>query len=92
MASALLLERVYGLAARNRVIYLLGEASYIIYLVHPYIIFTVLRVFFKNAAGWSSPMLAILIAVLLALTSALAIAIHVWFEKPVMAFLRARLT
>jgi len=92
VASALLLERIYGMSTKNRAIFLLGEASYIIYLVHPYIIFTVLRVFFKHAADWSSPAQAVLIAGLLALVSAIAIAIHVWFEKPVMAFLRARLT
>ena len=90
--SALVLERVFGLATKNKLIYLLGEASYIIYLVHPYIIFTVLRVVARGAAAWSSPALAVLILALLALVSAISIAIHVWFEKPVMAFLRARLT
>ncbi|HEX7842842.1 MAG TPA: acyltransferase [Kofleriaceae bacterium] len=92
VTSALLLERVFGLSTRNRVIYLLGEASYIIYLVHPYIIFTVLRKVFPHASALPSPALAVLIVGLLALTSVIAIAIHVWFEKPVMAFLRARLT
>jgi exopolysaccharide production protein ExoZ len=92
VASALLLERIWGLATSNRLIYLLGEASYIIYLVHPYIVFTVLRVGLRNAGALSSPVLAVLIVGLLALTSAIAIAIHVVFEKPVMAFLRARLT
>jgi peptidoglycan/LPS O-acetylase OafA/YrhL len=92
VASALLLERLYGLRANNRLIFLLGEASYIIYLVHPYIVFTALRVVVKDASALSSPVLVALIAGLLALTSAIAIAIHVWFEKPVMAFLRARLT
>src|SRR6185436_8005235 len=92
VTSALLLERLFSLSTKNRVIFLLGEASYIIYLVHPYIIFTVLRVVARGAAAWSSPALAALILALLALVSAIAIAIHVWFEKPVMAFLRARLT
>lgn len=92
VASALLLERIWGITTNNRLIYLLGEASYIIYLVHPYIIFTVLRVVVKDASALPSPVLAGLIAGLLALTSAIAIAIHVWFEKPVMAYLRARLT
>ena len=41
--SALLLERIYNISSKNRVLYLLGESSYIIYLVHPYIVFTVLR-------------------------------------------------
>jgi exopolysaccharide production protein ExoZ len=92
VASALLLERIYGIATKNRLIYLLGESSYIIYLVHPYIVFTVLRVVVRNASALSSPVLALLIVGLLALTSAIAIAIHVWFEKPVMAFLRDKLT
>jgi hypothetical protein len=46
----------------------------------------------KHAAAWSSPALALVIVGLLALTSAISIAIHLWFEKPVMAFLRDRLT
>jgi exopolysaccharide production protein ExoZ len=89
--SALLLERLFAVSTSNRTIYLLGEASYIIYLVHPYIVFTVLRLFVKNAA-LGAPALAVLIVGLLALTSAIAVAIHVWFEKPVMAYLRAKLT
>jgi peptidoglycan/LPS O-acetylase OafA/YrhL len=92
VSSALLLERLYGLATKNRVIYLLGEASYIIYLVHPYIIFTVLRKGLHHPEALSSPVLAVLIVGLLALTSVIAIAVHVWFEKPVMAYLRAKLT
>jgi exopolysaccharide production protein ExoZ len=92
VTSALLLERLFGLSIRSRLIFLLGEASYIIYLVHPYIIFTVLRVVARGAAAWSAPAIVALIVALIALVSAIAIAIHVWFEKPVMAFLRARLT
>lgn len=91
VVSALLLERIYGLASKNRLLHLLGESSYIIYLVHPYIIYTALRVVVKDGRGLSSPMLALLIVGLLALTSAFAIVIHVWFEKPVMAFLRSKL-
>ena len=53
--------------------------------------FTVLRVVVKNAGSLSSPALVVLIAGLIVLTSAVSIAIHVWFEKPAMAFLRARL-
>jgi exopolysaccharide production protein ExoZ len=92
VASALLLERLFGMTTRSRVIYLLGEASYIIYLVHPYIVFSVLRLAVKDADALSSPILFALVVGLLALTSVISIAIHVLFEKPVMAFLRARLT
>jgi exopolysaccharide production protein ExoZ len=91
VTSALLLERIFGLATRNRVIYLLGEASYIIYLVHPYIVFAVLRVAVKGRT-LAPPVTVALIVGLLALVSGIAIAVHVLFEKPVMAFLRDRLT
>jgi len=86
--SALLLERVYGVASKSRVIYLLGEASYVIYLVHPYIIYSVLRLVIRDPNGLSSPVLALLIVGLLALSSVIGVAIHLWFEKPVMAYLR----
>jgi exopolysaccharide production protein ExoZ len=89
--SALLLEKFYGITTKNKLIYLLGEASYIVYLVHPYIIYTVLRVVVRHHAV---PTFAIapLIVTLLALTSAISVMIHLWFEKPVMAYLRKRIT
>lgn len=92
VAAALLLEKLYGLTTKNKLIYLLGESSYIIYLIHPYVVFTVLRKGLHHPEAMSSPMLAVVIVGLLALTSALAVAIHTWFEKPVMAFLRSKLT
>jgi exopolysaccharide production protein ExoZ len=87
--SALLLERVYGVCSKNKTIMLLGEASYIIYLIHPYIVFSVLRLVIKDAALGTPAIIGVTVA-LLAVTSAISIAIHLWFEKPVMAYLRRR--
>ncbi len=53
--SALLLERLYGMTTKNKTLYLLGESSYITYLVHPYIVFTALRLFVKHPDALSSP-------------------------------------
>jgi peptidoglycan/LPS O-acetylase OafA/YrhL len=92
VASALLLERIFGVASKNRVVFLLGEASYIIYLIHPYIVFGVLRLLVKDGERLPAPAVVGLILGLLALVSATAVAIHLVFEKPVMSFLRARLT
>jgi exopolysaccharide production protein ExoZ len=89
--SALLLERLYGFTTKNRTIYLLGESSYITYLVHPYIVFAAIRLFVKHAGTLSLPVVLVLIVGLLVLTHAIAVAIHVWFEKPVMRVLRAKL-
>ena len=91
VASALLLEGIYGLRSRSKVVYLVGEASYIIYLIHPYIVFTVLRVFVKDTTRLSAPVIVGLIVGLMTLVSLIAIAIHLAFEKPAMAFLRRRL-
>ena len=89
--SALLLERVYGVTTKSKLLYLLGESSYIIYLVHPYIIFAALRLL-KLDASLPAPVLAVLILGLLAVTCVISAAVHVWFEKPLMAALRAKLT
>jgi len=88
---ALLAEKHYRFTTQNKLIFLLGEASYIVYLIHPYIIYTVLRVIVRDHQLGEYAVIP-LIAVLIALTSALAIAIHVYFEKPVMGFLRRKLT
>ena len=57
-----------------------GEASYIIYLVHPYVIYTVLRLVVRGRE-LSTPVIIPLILVLLALTSVVAVGIHILFES-----------
>jgi len=88
--SALLLERSYGLAARNRAVLILGEASYVLYLVHPYVIFSILRVGLNKAVQWPFWMKSPLVFVLMACASGVAVLIHLYFERPVMAALRKR--
>jgi peptidoglycan/LPS O-acetylase OafA/YrhL len=90
ITSALLLERIYGVCSKNKTILLLGEASYIIYLIHPYIVFSALRLVIKDRELGTVGTIGV-VGVLLALTSVISIAIHLYFEKPVMAFLRKRL-
>lgn len=87
---AVLLERIFGVFTTNRTIHLLGESSYIIYLIHPYIIYSVLRVFVKNHDLTPSAILALILG-LLALASAFSVAMHVWFERPLMRALRHKL-
>lgn len=87
--SAVLVERIYGVFTRNRLVHLLGESSYIIYLIHPYIVYAVLRVFLKGVV-LDATSTVLLVVGLLALTSAVATSLHLWFEKPVMSALRRR--
>lgn len=89
--SALLLERLFGISSRSRLTWLLGEASYVTYLIHPYIVFGVLRLLLPRTGELSLAMDVVVIAGLIALTCAISIAIHLVFEKPVMTFLRRML-
>jgi exopolysaccharide production protein ExoZ len=88
--SALLLENLYGFAVHNRTVLLLGEASYVLYLVHPYVIYSVLRVGLRNSVQWPLWAKLPMVLVLMALASAVAVAIHFYFERPVMAALRRK--
>ncbi len=88
--SSVLLERIYGIFTKNSLVQLLGESSYIVYLIHPYIVYAFLRVVVKGVP-LGMPATVALIVGLLALTCAASIGIHVWFERPVMSLLRQRL-
>jgi len=88
--AAVLLERLYGVSARFRPVLLMGESSYILYLIHPYVIYGVLRTMRWESANLSWPATIVLIVGLLLLSALAAIAIHVWFEKPVITALRQR--
>lgn len=90
VSSLLILERVHGVRLKSRWVFELGEASYIIYLIHPYIVFGVLRLWVRDAA-LSLPVMVGLLAVLLVSTAAVSVLIHRWFERPVIGWLKERL-
>lgn len=91
VCSALILEFRYRTAERGRLLLLLGEASYVLYLVHPYVIYGILRVAAPSATHWPEWAKWPLVALAIAATCAVAVALHLYFEKPVMAALRRRL-
>jgi exopolysaccharide production protein ExoZ len=89
--SIVLLERVCGLRAQSKAVVALGEASYILYLIHPYVVYTILRVVFPHARAFAPLAIAALVVGLLMVSAMIAIAIHYRFERPVMQYLRGRL-
>jgi len=91
VASAILIERLYGIVINNRLVFLIGESSYILYLVHPYVVYGVLRTLVRHPENLPAPAIAGLIVLLLALATAVAVLIHLFFERPFMDFLRRRL-
>jgi exopolysaccharide production protein ExoZ len=89
--GAILIEKLYRIQVKNKLTFVLGESSYILYLIHPYIIYGVLRLVVSPALGAGPATIGILILSLLVLCSAIAIMIHLRFEKPAMDRLRGRL-
>jgi peptidoglycan/LPS O-acetylase OafA/YrhL len=88
--SALLLERAYGVRASSPTVFLIGESSYILYLIHPYVIYGLLRATGAHRAALSWPATIGLVIGLMLASCIVAIAIHVWFERPIIAALRRR--
>jgi exopolysaccharide production protein ExoZ len=89
--GAILIETVYRNQAKNNLIFFLGESSYILYLIHPYIIYGVLRLILGPTSHLGNMSIVALLVVLLALPAAIAVIIHLCFEKPIMSFLRRSL-
>ncbi|MEO7433123.1 MAG: acyltransferase [Dokdonella sp.] len=91
VVGTLVVEVVYGVSIRSRVLYLIGESSYILYLIHPYVVYGVLRTLFRHASDFGVVATTGLIVALLVVATGVAVALHLWFEKPVMEWLRQRL-
>jgi len=89
--ALLMLERIFGVSAKSRLVYHLGESSYVLYLIHPYIIYAILRLLIHNPDALGAFEVMSVIVVLLAVSAATAVALHVYFEKPLMERLRRRL-
>jgi exopolysaccharide production protein ExoZ len=87
----ILIEKLYDVKATNKLIFLLGESSYILYLIHPYILYGVLRLFVGRTSDLGPTTIGLLTLALLLLPSIAALVIHMWFEKPTMSYLRRAL-
>lgn len=88
--SALLLERLCGVRTTSKAIFLLGESSYVLYLVHPYVVYGLIRTLLGDQRPQSAIGTAGLVVGLLLISTLLAVVIHVALETPVMAHLRRR--
>lgn len=89
VASALMLERGDGRAGHPMLLRL-GEASYAIYLIHPFVIkaLSVLAGrFFRDAAA---PMQAFILVATLIIVGVVGVALHLFVEQPLLRALRRR--
>jgi peptidoglycan/LPS O-acetylase OafA/YrhL len=89
--AVLLLERLYAVRTQSNLVFLVGESSYILYLIHPYVIYGLLRTMGAQATMLPWPATIGLVIALMFVATVTAIAIHLWFEKPMVTWLRRRL-
>lgn len=83
-------QRGEALWPRWRVLELLGDASYATYLVHMFVVGAAVAVI-GRLAGFDNPAMYLgMIALCTVVSTAAGTAAHLWFEKPVLRWLRGR--
>jgi exopolysaccharide production protein ExoZ len=89
VVCAVLLERVHGLKITHRWVILAGDASYVLYLIHAYVVYGVLRLVLGNPR--MSELEGQLATLGLMLVSTLAaIVIYRFYEQPILRYLKRR--
>ena len=89
VVCAVLLERVHTVRVTNRWLILAGDASYVMYLIHAYVVFGILRVFVGNRQ--MSELVGQLAALgLCAVSTVAAIVIYRYYEQPILGALKRR--
>lgn len=70
---------------------LLGDSSYAMYLVHPFVIYGFLRLVFNRVSPEGELFEFIGLVLAMVTVCLVSIALHKWFEKPVIAWLKSML-
>jgi exopolysaccharide production protein ExoZ len=89
VVCAVLLERVHDVKITNRWVVLAGDASYVMYLIHAYVVFGVLRLALAHLLV--SELAGQLVTLgLMAVSTIAAIVIHRFYEQPILRLLKRR--
>jgi peptidoglycan/LPS O-acetylase OafA/YrhL len=89
VTCAVLLEKVYGAALKNRWLILAGDASYVLYLIHAYVVYGIIRLVLGNPEV-SEPVGQLLTVAISLVALVAAIVIYVVYEKPILRRLKKR--
>jgi peptidoglycan/LPS O-acetylase OafA/YrhL len=89
VVCAVVLERVHRLRITNRWVILAGDASYVMYLIHAYLVFGVLRLAIGHPHLTELPGQLVTLG-LMAMSTVAAIAIYRWYEQPILRALKRR--
>ena len=89
VCSAVLLASS-GWDTRNRLFILVGDSSYILYLVHPFVIYFIDRALTRKFGEWLSQYALSGMLIDVAASVALGILLHVYAERPILRLLTTR--
>ena len=90
VVCAVLLERVYDAKVANRAVVQVGDASYVLYLIHAYVVFGVIRLVVGHRT-FSEPAGQLATLALMAISALAAVAVYRYFEQPMLKRLKALL-
>lgn len=89
VTAAVMLERSHALKVTNRWAVMVGDASYALYLSHAYVVFGIIRLAIGKRAI-SEPVGQLIVFGLMIASTAVAIAIYKYVEKPMLRVLKRR--
>ena len=90
VTAAVLLERLHGFKITNSLGVLIGNASYVLYLSHAYVVLGIIRLFIGKR-HFSELLGQTIVFGLMVLSCLVAIAIHLYVEKPLLDVLKGPL-
>jgi peptidoglycan/LPS O-acetylase OafA/YrhL len=87
VVCAVLLERIHDLKITNKIAVLVGDASYVLYLLHAYIVFGMLRLVIGKRT-FSEPVGQLVVLGLIVISAAAAVIVYRYFEQPILRRLK----
>jgi len=90
VTGAVLLEKLHDLKITNRYAVMIGDASYVLYLLHAYIIYGVTRLVIGKVEIWE-PLGQVIVLGMMAVCCVAAILVYRYIEQPMLRVLKNRL-
>ena len=89
LVCAVLLEKVHHGKITNRTALMMGDASYVLYLLHAYIVYGVTRLFVNQT--FSEPVGQVIVLGLICVSVAISALVYRYFEQPILKRLKSYL-
>jgi exopolysaccharide production protein ExoZ len=85
--GAVLLERVHDVKVTNKVAVMVGDASYVLYLIHAYVVYGIIRIVLRNQ-HFGEVTGQLMVVLLMVISCVAAVAIYRWYEQPILRVLK----